>query len=148
MSEERENLYKVCRVSAGYTQEQASELLAVSVRTLSDYENGKTRVPDDIVDAMSKHYQSPLLAWWHLRNTSVLGKYLPDVVMPQTNGDMAAQLSIAEWRLKQVVDDIQRIMEDGEVTESEKPDFKKSIEFVRQVNSRLLSVIIYAEGME
>ena len=148
MSNECENLYKLCRTSAGLTQEQAAEVLAISPRTLSDYENEKTRVPDDIVDIMSRHYKAPLLAWWHLRNTSVLGKYLPDVVMPQTNGDMIAQLSIAEWRLKQVVDDIQRIMEDGKVEEDEKQDFRKAIEFVRQVNSKLLSVIVYAVGVE
>lgn len=147
-SSECENLYKLCRTSAGLTQEQAAELLAVSPRTLSDYENDRARVPDDVVDAMSRQYKAPLLAWWHLRNTSVLGKYLPDVVMPQTNGDMIAQLSIAEWRLKQVVDDIQRIMENGRVEEHEKTDFKKAIEFVRQVNSKLLSVIVYAEGVE
>ncbi len=145
--DECKDLYKLCRTSAGFTQEQAAELLAISPRTLSDYENERLRVPDDIVDAMSRHYKSPLLAWWHLRNTSILGKYLPDVVMPQTNGDMIAQLSIAEWRLKQVVDEIQRIMEDGKIEEYEKAEFKNAMEFVRQVNSKLLSVIVYAEGV-
>ena len=52
MSNECENLYKICRISAGLTQEQAAELLAVSQRTLSEYENGRARVPDDIVAAM------------------------------------------------------------------------------------------------
>lgn len=146
MTEQCENLYKLCRTSAGFTQEQAAELLNIAPRTLSDYENGKTRVPDDIVDAMSKNYNAPLLAWHHLKTTSVLGKYLPEVVMPQTNGDLIAQLSMAEWRLKQVVDDIQRIMENGKVEECEKLDFKNAIEYVRQINSKLLSVIIYAEG--
>lgn len=148
MTEQCENLYKLCRTSAGFTQEQASELLNVAPRTLSDYENGRTRVPDDIVDAMSNHYKSPLLAWHHLKTTSVLGKYLPEVVMPQTNGDLIAQLSMAEWRLKQVVEDIQRIMENGKVDDYEKMDFQKAIEYVKQINSKLLSVIIYAEGAE
>lgn len=147
MSEECENLYKLCRISAGLTQEQAAELLGVAPRTLSDYENGRTRVPDDIVDGMSRNYNAPLLAWDHLKRTSVLGKYLPEVVMPQTHGDLIAQLSMAEWRLKQVVEDIQRIMENGQIEESEKPDFKKAMEYVRQINSKLLSVIVYAEGV-
>lgn len=60
MTQECENLYKLCRTSAGFTQEQAAELLNIAPRTLSDCENGKTRVPDDIVDAMSNHYKSPL----------------------------------------------------------------------------------------
>ena len=147
MSEECENLYKLCRISAGLTQEQAAELLGVAPRTLSDYENGRTKVPDDIVDGMSRSYNAPLLAWDHLKRTSVLGKYLPEVVMPQTHGDMIAQLSMAEWRLKQVVEDIQRIMENGQIEEIEKPEFKKAMEYVRQINSKLLSVIVYAEGV-
>jgi transcriptional regulator with XRE-family HTH domain len=128
------------------TQEQAAELLVVAPRTLCEYENGRARVPDDIVDAMSKHYKAPLLAWWHLKNTSVLGKYLPDVIMPQTHGDMTAQLCSAEWRLRQIVDEIQRIMENGAVDEHEKLDFDHAIEFVKQVNAKLLSVVIYAGG--
>ena len=127
MSNDCENLYKVCRTSAGLTQEQAAELLGVAPRTLSDYENERTRVPDDIVDAMSRIYKAPLLAWWH--------------------GDMTAQLCIAEWRLRQVVDEIQRIMENGRVEEHEKMEFQKAIGFVRQINSKLLSVIVYAEGV-
>ena len=47
-----------------------------------------------------------------------------------------------------MVDDIQRIMENGKVEEHEKLDFKKAMEFVRQINSKLLSVIVYAEGLE
>lgn len=146
MSNECENLYKFCRITAGLTQEQAAELLGVAPRTLSDYENGHTKVPDDIVDGMSHHYNAPLLAWEHLKRTSVLGKYLPEMAMPQTDGDMVAQLSIAEWRLRQVVDDIQRIMENGRVEEPQRPDFKKALEYIKQINSKLLSVIIYAEG--
>lgn len=61
MSNDCENLYKVCRTSAGLTQEQAAELLGVAPRTLSDYENERTRVPDDIVDAMSRIYKEPRL---------------------------------------------------------------------------------------
>ena len=148
MRDECENLYKLCRTTAGLTQEQAAELLAIAPRTLSDYENGHARVPDDIVDAMSNHYKAPLLAWHHLKQTSILGKYLPEVVMPQTNGDLMAQLSIAEWRLQQVVEDIKRIMGNGRVDELEKPNFRQAMEYVRQINSKLLSVIVYAEGME
>lgn len=146
MTNECENLYKLCRTSAGFTQERAAELLGVAPRTLSDYENGRTKVPDDVVDAMSREYKAPLLAWHHLKTTSILGKYLPEVVMPKTNGDLIAQMSIAEWRLKQVVEDVQRIMENGKVDEHEKKDFRDAIEFVRQINSKLLSVIIYAES--
>lgn len=92
MSNTCENHYKSCRSTTHYTQEQAAELLHVSPRSLSDYENGHTRVPDDIVDKMATLYNSPLLAWWHLKQTSILGKYLPDMSTPQSNTDVAFQL--------------------------------------------------------
>ena len=44
--------YKMCRENADYTQEYAAGALGVAVRTLSDYENDKLPVPDDIVDRM------------------------------------------------------------------------------------------------
>ena len=138
------NRYKVCRSTAGLTQEQAAGLLGIAPRTISDYENGRAKVPDDIVAAMTEAYDSPLLAWWHLKQTSVLGKYLPDIVMPQTNGDMAFQLIIAEDELALTVRTVKKILSNGKVDEDEKEDFDQSIEMIRQVNAKLLSAIIYA----
>ena len=89
MSNECENLYKTCRVSAGFTQEEAAELLAVAPRTLSDYERDQARVPDDTVARMAEVYNAPLIAYYHLRRFSPLGKYLPELQEPQTHGDMA-----------------------------------------------------------
>jgi transcriptional regulator with XRE-family HTH domain len=126
------------------TQEQAADLLAVAPRTLSDYENGRAKVPDDIVAAMAEVYKSPMLAWWHLKQTSILGKYLPEIIMPRTDGDMAFQLAAAKRKLEFVVDDIMRILDDGKIHDDEKADFSQAIEMVRVINAKLLSVIIYA----
>lgn len=79
MSNDCGNLYKICRTSSGLTQEQAAELLAVSQRTLSDYENDRARVPDDIVAIMAETYNSPLVAYYHLKHFSPLGRYLPEI---------------------------------------------------------------------
>ena len=96
------NGYKTSRQNAGFTQEQAVELISqitggdLAVRTLSDYENGHVKkVPDEIVAAMADAYNCPILAWWHMKRNSPLGKFLPDIIMPQTNGDMAFQLVLA-----------------------------------------------------
>jgi transcriptional regulator with XRE-family HTH domain len=146
MSKECEILYKICRNNRRLTQEDASEKLGVAPRTLSDYENGHARVPDDIVDAMCDLYNAPILAWWHLKNTSKLGRRLPDVVMPLTSGDMTAQLCMAENRLTKVVEEIQELLWDGVLGNDEKPSYDKAIEVVKQINAKLLSVIVYAEG--
>ena len=45
MSGECRNIYKAARRAAGFTQERASELLGVSVRSLADYETGQRLPP-------------------------------------------------------------------------------------------------------
>ena len=70
MAEKQKFYYKTCRKLAGLTQEQASELLCVEVRSLSGYENG-AKVPDDIVARMADGYNvnSPKLYLYDCGNT-------------------------------------------------------------------------------
>jgi transcriptional regulator with XRE-family HTH domain len=145
MIKDCDNRYKISRETAGMTQAVAAELLHVSERSLSDYENGKTRVPDDIVAAMADTYNSPLLAWWHLKTTSILGKYLPDLVMPQTSGDMAFQLVLAQDELEPVVCDIKKILSDGVIDGAERVTFADNIKAIKRVNGKLISVVAFAE---
>ena len=138
--------YKTCRESAGIKQEKAAELLNVSCRTLSDYENGKARVPDDIVDSMAKLYRSPLLAWWHLKSNSVLGKYLPDVVIPKTEVDMVFQSILAKDKLSPVIDGLKEIMSDGIIDEMEEDLLEDHIDDMRIVNNKLTSIILWHDA--
>ena len=124
MSNDCGNLYKICRISSGLTQEQAAELLAVSQRTLSDYENDRARVPDDIVAIMAETYNSPLVAYYHLKHFSPLGRYLPEIQEPQTNGDMAFQTIIDS---------------------DESGKFAEFVRIMRKVSGKIFSVVAYAE---
>lgn len=145
MSNNCENLYKVCRVSAGLTQEQAAELLAIAPRTLSDYERDQARVPDDTVARMAEAYNAPLIAYYHLRRFSPLGKYLPDLQEPQTHGDMAFQAIIARDELGPAVDCIKRLVADGVIDSDEQGQFSECITALRRVYGKILSVVAYAE---
>jgi len=146
MSKDCENHYKLCRETARITQEQAAELLHISPRTLSDYENGHTKVPDDIVSAMADHYNSPLLAWWHLKHCSILGKFLPDLQMPQTHGDMAFQLWMAQNDLVPTVKDVMEIVGSGLCNETSK-GFKDAMAKIKHVHAMLLSTTIYSDQL-
>lgn len=141
MKKEVSNYYKTCRENAGLTQSKVSELLHISERSLSDYENNKTRVPDDIVDSMSKLYGTPLLAWWHIKNTSILGKYLPDISEPKTNGDMAFQAILAQDELDPAVAMLKKILADGVVSQEEEEDYLMTIESFKKVAGKLFSVV-------
>lgn len=146
MSKECMLYYKTCRESAGIRQEDAADQLNVSCRILSDYENGKAKVPDDIVDRMSELYRSPLLAWWHLKTNSVLGKYLPDVVIPKTDVDMVFQGILAKDKLAPIVEGIKEIMSDGMIDELEEDVLGDHIDDMRIVNNKLTSIILWHDA--
>ena len=77
MNNEFLNALVMYRNNAGLTQEQASEKLCISGRSLINYETGKTNVPDDIVNKMTKIYNAPVLGYYWLRNTQTGKNILP-----------------------------------------------------------------------
>jgi len=80
MKQSCENIYKNARRAAGLTQEQAAEQLFISVRSLVDYESGKTLPPDDVVCRMVEVYGSKPLAYLHLKNSTEVGRrFLPEL---------------------------------------------------------------------
>jgi transcriptional regulator with XRE-family HTH domain len=147
MSKNCENRYKLCRETAGFTQEQASEQIHVGVRQLSDYENGKARVPDDVVERMATIYDAKLLAWWHLKTFHPLGKFLPDLIEPQTSGDMAFQAILARDELDPAVNEMKKIVADGIIDDDESQAFSQCIKQMRDVTGKLISVTTYAEKL-
>ena len=141
MSKDYITFYKTCRERAGIKQEEAAAELNVSCRTLSDYENSKARVPDDIVDSMAILYKSPLLAWWHIKNNSVLGKYLPDVSTLNTDIEMVFQGILAKDKLSLSIDGLKDIMSDGLIDEREENLCDTYMDDVKIVNNWLTSMI-------
>ncbi|MDR2558896.1 MAG: helix-turn-helix transcriptional regulator [Oscillospiraceae bacterium] len=144
MSSNCENHYKTSRKNAGLTQEHASELLGIAPRTLCGYENGEAKVPEDIVSKMADVYNCPLLAWWHLKKYSPLGKYLPHVQMPKTNSDMAFQLWQAQKTLTPTVEIIMEILS-GDICSDKSADLITKMGKVEQVRSLLVSAILYSK---
>ena len=75
-----ENIYKTARRVAGLTQEQAADRLFISVRSLAEYEAGRTTPPDDVVCRMVDVYGDKSLAYMHLKQSTEVGRrFLPDL---------------------------------------------------------------------
>lgn len=144
MSEKKETYYKTCRKLAGLTQEQASEPIGVEVRRLSDYENG-AHVPDDVVDRMADAYNAPLLAIWHLKENSPLGRYLPNVIETQTNNDLGFQTVLANKDTDRAEDYVVAILEDGQLTIEDMPNIEAYIISIDAAIGKLLSAKAYIE---
>lgn len=80
MNERYRSIYQLARLNAEFTQEFAAGLLMISVRSLADYESGKTIPHGDIVADMTKTYGARWLGYEHLRLSSNLGKQiLPEI---------------------------------------------------------------------
>lgn len=145
MSEHVKNYYKMCRENAGMTQEYAAGALSVSVRTLSDYENDKASVPDDIVDSMCRIYDTKYLAMWHLKNKSRLGRYLPDIFEPETVGDMMFSFALAQDGVDEAYDSIRKIFTDRKLSCDELPAMVQAVAVASEALKNLTSIVIYAE---
>jgi transcriptional regulator with XRE-family HTH domain len=75
-----ENIYKSARRTAGLTQEQAAERLYISVRSIAEYEAGRTVPPDDVVCKMVEVYKIKHLAYLHLKQSTEVGRrFLPEL---------------------------------------------------------------------
>jgi transcriptional regulator with XRE-family HTH domain len=147
MSKNSENRYKICRESAGLTQEAAADTLGVATRTLSDYENDHANVPDDIVDRMVDAYRAPILAWWHLKKHNPLGRRLPDFILPQTTSDMVLTVVLADDELSDITLRLKDIMADGVVTDSEKAILMDCFKRLRGVSGKVLSAAVFGEDV-
>jgi len=80
MKQRCENIYKSARKVAGLTQEQAAEQLYVSVRSIAEYEAGRTTPPDDVVCRMVEVYGAKHLAYLHLKQSTEVGRrFLPEL---------------------------------------------------------------------
>ena len=142
MSNDCSNFYKTCRKVAGFTQEQAIELLGVEVRRLSDYENG-AKVPDDVVDKMADAYNAPLLAIWHLKTNSPLGKYLPEIFPTQTDADLGLQTVFANKNAARAEEHIMAALEDGQLTAEDLPLIEAYIKYNDATTGSMLSGMAY-----
>lgn len=49
-----------CRVNAGYTQKEVSEIIGVSEKTIIDWESGKTALKAERAQTLSELYRIPL----------------------------------------------------------------------------------------
>ena len=141
-------IYKTCREAAGLTQEQASEGLNCSVRSLARYESGEQHVPDDIAYQMVVLYDSQLLAVQHLRLVShVAADLLPPVAvldLPRAAIRIINQVRrFAErHRERELLD----IAEDGVISPEERPLFDEIMDELHELVQAIMELGLSEEG--
>ena len=135
------NIYKTARKAAGLTQEQAAELLHVSVRSLTEYEAGRTIPPDDVVCRMVEVYNTRYLAYLHLKNSTEVGRrFLPELHL--------VDLPMSVLKLQKEVDDVTSIRRDivevvcdGKIDKEELHKWQNIVKELQEMIGAGLSVI-------
>ena len=134
----------MCRENSGLSQEYAAGLLHIAPRTLSDYENDKTTVPDDIVMAMGKIYDTNFLVWWHLKYRTPYGEILPEIYEPSTIGDMMFSYVLAKDATDDSYESFKDVYEDRQLQISEIPRLKEAIHKAEGAASNLTAIALFA----
>jgi len=134
------NVYQVARKSAGLTQDNAAELLHISVRSLGAYENGETIPPDDVVCNMIEVYQARYLGYMHLKQSTEVGRrFLPDLdISDLAKSVLRLQKEVGD--LKHINSDMIEIACDGAVEESEKDRWKSITKEINEMAGAALAV--------
>ena len=144
MPQDNRNIYKSARMSAGFSQEQAAELLDISVESVRAYETGQRTPPDQTVAAMARCYETPWLTLEHARLTDELGIF-PRGVRRRTLAQAVLRLLRKRREFGEHEQRLMEIAEDGSVDEDEAEDFALISAFVGSIVAACLE-FQYCEG--
>ena len=150
MPAEYRNIYQTARKAAGYTQEAAAELLALSVESVRAYETG-IRVPgNDTVERMVEVYNAQHLAYQHLKATNALmGRVVP-ALEPRNIMEAAIRLNnrMNRFLKANTADRLLELAEDGEITDDERKEFEEIVLLLRELTQSMLELDLCASEKE
>lgn len=148
MKKKRKNIYKIARNCTNLTQEQAAELLHISPRSLSDYEQGKTIPGDDVVCKMIEIYGTKWLAYEYLRQSTKVGqRYLPKIDFSDlARSVLRLQKEVRD--LEYVNNDMIDIACDGMVEEHETIKWQKVVKEINEMAGAALAVVFSGGGQD
>ena len=142
------NIYKLCREAAWTNQDVAADLLGVSIRSLSDYETGKTIPPEDVVCRMVEIYNSPILAYMHLKTNNEVGRrFLPEIRVDNLS-EAVLRLQMNKHSLDSIEPQIVQIACDGIIDENEIPIWTQVRTEMEQMASSVMSLLFIPEKRE
>lgn len=150
MPEEYRNIYKAARRAAGMTQERAAELLCVSVRSLADYETGQRVPPGDVVDRMATIYDNIALGIQHIRETNKLMARVVPELEERSLMELALRIynRIRHFSKEGGVERLLDIAEDGQIDESERPEFAAILADMREIVKSGLELEVYCSDRD
>ncbi len=150
-TKQSENIYFRCRKEAALSndklnsREGAAFLLGISQSSLSDYELGLTKVvPVDKVALMADLYNAPELKTNYCSECCPLGTNNSKIVLEDL--DRISLKAICSFRnLAGAKESLLNIVEDGVITESEKPELEEILSIMDEVETVIKTFKLWAE---
>lgn len=148
MPEEYRNIYKKCRMAAGYTQETAAERLGISVESLRAYETGQRIPPNEVVGLMAILYNALHLSTEHLWESNILYRRIIPPLEERPMLDTCVRIfnRLREFSARHSVERLLAIAEDNVVDEHERPEFDAIIEDLQEIIQSGLELAVYCEA--
>jgi transcriptional regulator with XRE-family HTH domain len=140
MQDHSKNIYKIARMKANLTQEQAAELIPCSVESVRAYETSQTVPPDDTVCRMVVVYDAPALAYHHLISRSEAARMcMPDIdIKDLPISILRLQKELNEFMA--VHNELISITSDGVISEDERTRFDAIMKELTDVASAIMSL--------
>lgn len=147
MQEGYTNIYQTARRRAGWTQEQAAEVLGLSVESVKAYETDVRVPPAATVAAMAKIYASPGLILEHARRTDRLG-IIPDAARPRSFPLAVVNVfnRFMDFAEKHRGQELLQIAEDGIIDDKERPRYNEIVAEIEDLTAALLSLMYCDAG--
>lgn len=130
-------LLAYARKKAGYTQEQAAELIDMDVRTLARYECNEALPKIETMDKLCEIYQDEFIGYEYLLNYK-LGKRLFSHLRECSLAESTLSFAVNLQEAKNYLSDLMVICRDGQIDQKEKPKYTKIINALRLVAKDIL----------
>lgn len=129
------------------SRDKAGHLLGVSEASMTDYEQGQTRVPVDVVMRMSDLYNDPSLTNYCCLHECPIGQRhsLSDEVVEIDRVTLKLLKRLRVEQLEEIKKKLVDIAEDGIISEDEKPDMTEIMEFLDDLAKTISEIQVAGE---
>lgn len=140
------NIYQVSRENAGLTRESASEAMGyVTADRIEKIEYETSTVRPDEVLAMARAYGVPALCNYYCSNECEIGRKYVEPVEVKDIAQLTLEALANINALTKQKDRLVEIMLDGQISEEEKPDFRKIKALLNNMSKTIDALKLWAE---
>ncbi|MBC3889468.1 transcriptional regulator [Acetobacterium paludosum] len=139
MKKQSTNMYEIHRINAGLKRFEAAEKLAISERSLDDYENFNfikgtgRRPPDDVVIQMAEIYKAPHLPRQHYYENTEIGRkeFINIMLLDLREAFLKFQCELSDITSMEII--ARNMVIDNQITENEAEEASRFVNELKEL---------------